>query len=546
MKKYLMVVVAALAAFAITGCTTTEGNTNVFTGDVAVPGGRCVPGEVVACGNDEGACVAGRLVCGENGRFSDCLDHVGPSDEECGNFADDDCDGVAENGCELCQFAKEECDRRDNNCNGSVDEGCECHGGDRDCGDSVGECTTGIQRCEDGEWGLCDGDMPDAEECDGRDNNCNSTVDEDCDCQPGAERPCGEDMGECTTGTQECNDDGYWDDCSGTAPDAEDCDGLDNDCDTIIDEDCDCIPGDMSPCGIDTGECVSGNRVCNDDGYWGACEDGFVSPDAEICGDDVDNDCDTSIDESCPCVDLDVRSCGPDSNVGTCRQGTQTCDDGVWSACLGSIFPAADTCGDRLDSDCNGIVDDGCACTPAETMACGSNVGACSEGLQTCTIAGTWGDCLGETGPDAEDCNSLDDDCDGSIDEGCDCIPGDAMPCGNDVGACVSGTQTCNADGYWGACGGVGYIGPDSEVCDGVDNDCDADTDEGCLCNPADPPLECNTGMCGTCARGLMMCQNGGHVYQCEPTTFESTEVCGDGWDGDCDCLSDAADPDCP
>ncbi|MBX3246747.1 MAG: hypothetical protein KF901_06155 [Myxococcales bacterium] len=74
-----------------------------------------------------------------------------------------------------------------------------------------------------------------------------------------------------------------------------------------------------------------------------------------------------------------------------------------------------------LDDDCDGHVDEGCACTPgAVDDRCGASVGVCTLGTRTCELVGgeaTWSTCTG-IAPSAETCNHLDDDCDGRIDEG--------------------------------------------------------------------------------------------------------------------------------
>src|SRR5262245_22433995 len=75
----------------------------------------------------------------------------------------------------------------------------------------------------------------------------------------------------------------------------------------------------------------------------------------------------------------------------------------------------------------------------------------------------------------SESCDGQDNDCDGEIDEGCACAPGESRPCGVDVGECRPGTQSCTDMG-WGSC--EGGQGPGSEECDGLDNDCDGDADE--------------------------------------------------------------------
>ncbi len=85
--------------------------------------------------------------------------------------------------------------------------------------------------------------------------------------------------------------------------------------------------------------------------------------------------------------------------------------------------------GNGLDDNCDGRVDEGCACTPGAVEPCflgppGKHlIGACSDGTQTCQGAefGTWGDCKGSIAPSAERCDKLDNDCNGCADDGLCC-----------------------------------------------------------------------------------------------------------------------------
>ena len=195
--------------------------------------GDCQPGARRPCytgpaqTRGKGVCKTGIQTCGADAKWGNCFNEVTPS--------------------------KEICDGKDNDCDGNVDGFSQsCYTGAPNT-QGVGPCRAGIQTCSVGKWTMCTGEViPQTETCDKIDNDCNGKVDEICTgCTPKTTRECylastgctlGANgkytcVGTCKAGIQTCNAFRKWGGCYASAsPQAEVCDGKDNDCNGKIDD----------------------------------------------------------------------------------------------------------------------------------------------------------------------------------------------------------------------------------------------------------------------------------------------------------------------
>ena len=437
--------------------------------------------------------------------------------------ASSDCDDTSD---EIYPGAPERCDGLDNNCDGQADEGkggtwyLDADGDGWGDGDALDACeapSSAVDR--DGDCDDTDADVrPDAEEiCDGKDNYCDGDTEEDV-LTTFYQDTDGDGYGETKATTEAC------DAPSGFSEDDGDC----NDLDAAI------HPGaDESDCTDPTDYNCDGSVGWSDDdgdGY-AACEEcddtaADINPAAtEICNGD-DDDCDGYTDDDDKDVELStgsdwysdddadgygdadtqVRACdAPSGYIST----PGDCDDSA-----ADINPGATEICDALDNDCDSLIDD-------------------EDGDLDATTAGTWyadddGDGFGSSSgstvscdapsgavTDDTDCDDTDDAINPDAEEICDGEDNDCNGYTDDDDSGVTGTSIwyadADADG-WGATAytseacdqpsgstatdgdcddGEPSTNPGAtEACDGADNDCDGDTDEGLLGSGASCPAE--------------------------------------------------------
>jgi len=179
-------------------------------------------------------------------------------------------------------------------------------------------------------------------------------------------------------------------------PAVEICDnGVDDDCDGDVDcadYDCNGLPGNPN----------DENDFC-EFGYENTCDDEFDN-DADILFDCNDLDC--ADDEVCGgsppgCIEGETLVCST-GLLGICEIGIETCENGIYGACIENISVGSQTeiCNDELDNDCDSLTDCDDVESCFEDIACvycecsSSYLNNCDLG-EICQESSIAGECTG-------------------------------------------------------------------------------------------------------------------------------------------------------
>jgi hypothetical protein len=436
------------------------------------------------------------------------------------SLVDGDCD---DDNVSINPDSSEICNLVDDNCDGSVDEGAILltYYSDLD-GDGFGADVLGDFCAAPANASLDNGDCDDtnsnvypgaSESCNSIDDDCNGLVDDNVVYSDYYQDTDGDGYGTtflgnlCAPPSNSATIDGDCDDADAAVnPSAtEVCNDVDDNCDSQTDEGLALIAyyTDIDGDGFGTdflGDFCSAPSNASSAG--GDCDDtnNSIYPGASEFCNDVDDDCDGTLDNDV--VYLDYYSdldndgygstfignlCVPPANGVT---NSSDCNDQI-----ASTHPNAIEFCNNNDDDCDGQIDEGLNATPFYSDVDGDTFGGALLGsfcVQPANSSATPGDCNDNEASinpaSSETCNSLDDDCDGDVDEGV--LTSFYMDADGDTyGDMTSMVMACALP--------VGYasnsddcddtnssVNPNAiEYCNGIDDDCNSAIDDNCIDN---------------------------------------------------------------
>lgn len=324
------------------------------------------------------------------------------------------------------------------------------------------------------------------------------------------------------------------------------------------------------------------------------CNDGnaSINPNASESCDSIDNDCDSLVDDNDVNVSGQKTYFRDSDNdgFGSASVSTKTCSTTAPSGYVtnstdcndasASINPSAQEICNSIDDDCDSQTDDADSSVTGQKTyfrdADGDSFGTASSTTKTCASAAPVGysnnnsDCNdgnASVSPVAQEiCNSIDDDCDNQIDDADNSIVGQStyfQDADNDsFGNANTSTKTCASSAPTGFVAnnkdcndGNAAVNPSAkEICNSIDDDCDAliddsdssvtgqktyyaDSDADGFGNPSSTKLTCSSQIPSGYVTNNTDCNDADRKVN-----PNAQEVC-NSIDDDCDAKTDDADP---